>query len=211
MINSAVDVYFFSGCGRCSKGNTPQCKVNHWREVLYALREIITSTELQEERKWGVPCYTFQGKNVLILSAFNERCVVSFFKGSLLKDKLKILQKAGENTKDGRIIPFTSLEDVKKLKPALKEYIQEAIQIEKLNLKPKKSESKELEIPSELKTFFESSPELEKAFFELTKGRQRGYLLYFLSAKQSKTRIARIEKCIPFILKGEGLNEKYMK
>lgn len=210
MKNPQVDSYFKEGCGRCSKFKTPECKVNFWREILCFLRELLLSTELKEERKWGVPCYTYNGKNVVILSAFKDYSVLSFFKGSLMKDKSKILKKPGENTNEGRIITFTSLEEAKALEPVLREYIQEAIEIEKLGLKTEKKE-KELSIPEELKIYFKKFPNLEKSFNSLTQGRKRSYLIYFSGAKQSETRMRRIEKCIPFIQHGIGWNEKQKK
>lgn len=205
-MNQEVDIYFIEGCGRCPLVSTPQCKVHNWTEELKKLRGIIMDCGLTEELKWKVPCYTFQGNNVLILSAFNECCTVSFFKGALLSDSYRILSKPGENTQVARLIRFTSVREVESLETALKAYIYEAIEVEKAGLRGTYEKNPE-PLPEELLQKFTELPELKMAFQALTPGRKRGYILYFSAPKQSKTREARIEKYIPLILHGKGIND----
>lgn len=206
-MNANVDAYFTEGCGRCPLGGTPQCKVHNWTEELKLLRKIILDCGLTEESKWGVPCYTFQKSNVLILAAFNYYCSISFFKGALLSDDHKILTKPGENTQAARLLKFTNVQEIAKLKAIIKAYIFEAIEVEKEGLEVvlKKNLAP---IPVELQTQFDNDPTFRAAFEGLTPGRQRGYILYFSAPKQSKTREARIAKCTPKILNGKGLNDR---
>jgi uncharacterized protein YdeI (YjbR/CyaY-like superfamily) len=210
-MNPKVDAYFVDGCGRCPLGGTPQCKVNNWREPLETLRSIVLESGLTEELKWHVPCYTFQGTNVLLLGAFKENCVISFLNGALLKDAKKVLEKPGENSQAGRIIRFTNVQEVLKLKPTIKAYIREAIQNEKSGLKVNLSAKTELVLPEEFQAMLKKNPALKKAFQSLTPGKQRAYNLYFSAPKQSQTREARIQKCIPKILNGEAIDEEYRK
>lgn len=205
MINS-VDQYLKSGCGRCEFFNTPRCKVNTWRRELTALRDILRNTQLKEEIKWSVPCYTYNGKNVVILTALKDYCALSFFKGSLLKDELGLLHKPGENSQAARVMRFTSLTDINKLKSVIKSYITEAIELEKSGARVSfKKEAPEL--PDELKQKLMENPQLKAAFEKLTPGRQRGYVIYFTQPKQSVTRLSRIDKCTPRILQGKGLHD----
>ncbi|MDF2156349.1 YdeI/OmpD-associated family protein [Algoriphagus sp. CAU 1675] len=206
-MNPKVDLYFIEGCGRCKLGGTPQCKVHTWEDELQELRSIILETGLNEELKWSVPCYTFQGKNLLLLAAFKEYCALSFFKGSLLKDEKKLLHQPGENSQATRQFRFTQLGEIQEMESILKAYIQEAKELEKAGLKVDFKEKKALVFPDELLQKFEENPVLKRAFEALTPGRQRAYTLYFSAAKQSKTRASRIEKCIPQIFEGKGLNE----
>lgn len=193
-MNPNVDVYFNAECGRCSHYNTPQCKVHTWQDELQALRMIVLECPLVEERKWGVPCYTFNDKNLILLGAFKDNCVISFLNGALLKDEHKILVKPGENSRVGRIIRFTNVQDIINLAPQIKAYIMEAIEYEKAGIKVDLSQDNDLNLPEEFIQILEEYPELNKAFYALTPGRQRGYQIYFSGAKQSKTRISRIEK-----------------
>jgi len=172
-----------------------------------ALRTILLDCTLVEESKWGVPCYTYQGNNVLMLAAFKDFCSVSFFKGALLQDEAGILVRAGENTQAARLIRFTSVQDVTARAEILRNYIFEAIEIEKAGLKVEFKPPEELGIPEEFLNRMNQIPALKNAFHALTPGRRRGYLIHFSGARQSKTREARIEKCIPAILSGKGLNE----
>jgi len=206
-MNTNVDLYFIDGCGRCALGGTPQCKVNTWKKELKLLRTIILSCGLNEESKWGTPCYTFQNKNILILAAFKEYCSINFFKGSLLSDAKEILTKPGENSQAGRLLRFTNVKDIIKLESIIKTYIHEAIEIEKAGLKVKFKKATEFAIPEEFQTALNKNPALKSAFYKLTPGRQRGYLLHFSAPKQSKTRDARIEKCTKQILSGKGMND----
>ena len=213
-MNLKVDEYLIDGCGRCSLGGTPDCKVHKWTAELELLRMIVLDCGLTEEVKWGVPCYTVsthadkQEKNVLIVSAFKEYCSISFFKGALLKDVKSILEKPGKNSQAARLIKFTNIEEIKKVEADLKTYIYEAIEVEKAGLRVKFKKNPE-PIPEELESKFEKDPVFKTAFEALTPGRQRGYILYFSAPKQSKTRESRIEKSVGKILNGEGLHDKY--
>ncbi|MCR9066345.1 MAG: YdeI/OmpD-associated family protein [Cytophagales bacterium] len=205
---SQVDHYLAEGCGRCPLGGTPECKVHNWTKELVKLRSIVLECSLTEELKWGAPCYTFQSKNVAMIAAFKDSCVLSFFKGSLLSDKEDILTTPGENTQSARVARFTDLLQIIKHEQSLKALIYEAIEVEKLGLEVKFTASKELEYPEELVLYFKSNPELEEAFKALTPGRKRGYILHFSQAKQSTTRSSRIEKCIPKIMAGKGFQDR---
>jgi uncharacterized protein YdeI (YjbR/CyaY-like superfamily) len=167
----------------------------------------VLESGLTEELKWGVPCYTFESTNIAVVSAFKEYCSLSFFKGALLPDTARILDKPGENTQSARLIRFTSVDEVLAKEPILKEYIQNAIDVERQGLKVDFSAKTQLEFPEELLRKFDELPALQSAFTALTPGRQRGYLLHFSAAKQSKTRTTRIEKCIPKILDGKGFQD----
>ena len=203
-MNPKVDQYLMEGCGRCKFGGTPECKVHNWPEELIKLREILLACGLTEEVKWGVPCYTFEKKNIAIMSAFKEYASLSFFKGALLKDTHGLLDKPGENTQSARLIRFTDVHEIVKMEPVLKAYIHEAIEVEKAGLKVDFKGADEYSIPEEFQKKMDEMPALKEAFEALTPGRQKAYLLYFAGAKQSKTREARVEKYIPKILEGIG-------
>lgn len=200
-----VATYLSEGCGRCSLGGTPECKVHTWQQELIALRRIVLECGLDEECKWGVPCYTFQGKNILMVSALKDSCILSFFKGSLLHDEHGLLSFAGENSQVAKMMRFTRAEDILLLEEQIKNYIFEAVEVEKAGLKVPKSAAPEL--PEELLRKFEEQPAFHAAFEALTPGRQRGYLLHFSQPKQSSTRTTRIEKCLPKIFAGKGMQE----
>jgi len=202
-----VDQYLIDGCGRCKLYKTPQCKVHTWSTELKVLRAIIQDCGLTEELKWSVPCYTFENKNVLILAAFKDYCSVSFFKGALLKDAKKLLSTPGENSQAARQFRFTSVKEIEKLCTNIKAYIKEAIELEKQGKKIEFKQTSEDLMIEELENAFKKNASLKKAFYALTPGRQRGYLLFFSQAKQSATRASRIEKCTAAILKGKGLND----
>jgi uncharacterized protein YdeI (YjbR/CyaY-like superfamily) len=206
-MNPKVDVYFAAGCGRCPLGNTPQCKVHKWDAELEKLRTIVLDCGLDEELKWGIPCYTFEKSNVILLSAFNESCTLSFLKGALLNDADGILKKPGENTQAARVVRFTDVREIARLEPILKAYIYEAVEVEKAGLKVSFKETAEFIVPEEFQTKLDKIPALQTAFGALTPGRRRAYILYFSQPKQSKTRQSRVEKCMPQILAGKGLNE----
>jgi uncharacterized protein YdeI (YjbR/CyaY-like superfamily) len=207
-LNPKVDSYMQVGCMRCELGGTPACKVNDWQEELKELRRILHTTELVEELKWGVPCYTFQGKNILLMSALKEFCTLSFFKGSLLKDPLNILTKPGEHSQAARYLKFTSVEGILDKEAVIKRYLEEAIAIEKAGLKVDFKDTSDYQIPEEFQASLNEDPALKMAFEALTPGRQRGYLLYFSGAKQSQTRSARVEKYIPQIMEGKGFHDR---
>lgn len=204
--NPQVDQYLIDGCMRCKYGGTPQCKVHNWVEELKILRQIVLETGLAEEIKWGVPVYTHKGKNIVTVNALKESANIGFFKGVLLADKQKILQQQG-NLQSDRIIKFTNKDDIEKMEDVLKSYILEAIAIEESGKKVEFKKNPE-PLPDELLQAFEQNPAFKKAFYSLTPGRQRGYIIYFSQAKQSQTRISRIEKYKEYILNGIGLNDK---
>lgn len=182
-------------------------KVPKWQEEMKTLRSIMLNCPLNEELKWGKPCYTFQESNIAIIQGFKAYCAVLFFKGALLKDSRGILVKTGENTQVGRQVRFTNVREIAKLKSVLKSYIQEAIAVEKAGLKVKLKTTADFTVPEEFQTKLNELPELKKAFDALTPGRQKAYLLYFSSAKQAKTRESRVSKCMQRILNGKGLND----
>lgn len=206
-LNPQVDKYLLDGCMRCKYGGTPQCKVNTWREELETLRQIVLETGLNEEIKWGVPVYTHNGKNVVSVAALKDFATIVFFKGVLLTDNQKILQQQG-NLQSNRIVRFTKTTDIKKMKDTLKSYITEAIAIEEQGKKVEFKKNPE-PIPDELLQAFEEDSAFKKAFYSLTSGRQRGYIIYFSQPKQTQTRIGRIEKFKQQIFNGVGLNDKY--
>ncbi len=202
-----VDQYLLEGCGRCKFGGTPDCKVHTWEAELQRLRRILSGSGLKEELKWGVPCYTWEGKNVLVVSAFKAYAALSFFKGVLLKDHHKLLHTPGKNSQASRVLKFTAVEQILELEPIIKACVEEAIEIEKAGLKVEFKKNPE-PIPEELQLELELNPDLKLAFEALTPGRQRGYILYFSAPKQSKTRTARIAKYIPKILTGKGFHDR---
>jgi uncharacterized protein YdeI (YjbR/CyaY-like superfamily) len=205
--NPQVDKYLIDGCMRCKYGGTPQCKVNDWREELELLRQIVLETGLTEEIKWGAPVYTHKGKNIASVGALKESANIGFFKGVLLTDKHKILQQQG-NLQSDRIVKFTNSKEIDKVKDILKDYILEAIAVEESGKKVEFKKNPE-PVPDELIHAFENDPAFKKAFYALTPGRQRGYIIHFSQPKQPQTRIGRIEKYKEQIFKGIGLNDKY--
>jgi uncharacterized protein YdeI (YjbR/CyaY-like superfamily) len=207
-MNPKIDHYLREGCGRCPLGGTPECKVHRWTEELKRLRQLVQDCGLEEELKWGVPCYTFQAKNVLLVSAFREYCALSFFKGSLLSDSHGILKKPGENSQATRLITFMSAGEITEQAAVLKAYVREAIEVEKAGLKVDFQKNPE-PIPEEFQQALQDDPYVRSAFENLSPGRQRGYILYFSQPKQSRTRFARIERSIAKILNGEGLHDQY--
>lgn len=178
-----------------------------WQEEFKKLRMIIRDCGLTEEFKWGKPCYSFQGSNIVLMHGFKEYCALLFIKGALLKDPKGILIQQTENVQAGRQIRFTNVQEIVEREPILKAYIYEAIEAEKSGLQMEFKKTTEYTIPEELQNKLDEIPALKIAFEALTPGRQRGYILYFSQPKQSKTRESRIEKCIQQILKGKGLND----
>jgi len=168
---------------------------------------IILDCGLAEELKWGQPCYTFQGKNIILIHGFKEYCAVLFFKGALLNDPESILIQQTANVQAGRQVRFTGVKEIVKRAPILKAYIYEAIEVEKAGLKVKLKKTSEFKMPAEFKNKLDKNPALKNAFNELTPGRQRAYLFHFSQPKQSKTRESRIEKYMKRILEGKGLND----
>jgi uncharacterized protein YdeI (YjbR/CyaY-like superfamily) len=182
-------------------------KSQPWQEELKQLRAILLDSPLTEEVKWRAPCYTFEGHNVAFIGGFKDNCVLSFIKGALLKDPKGLLTKPGENTQSARVIRFTSLQEIIDLKPTLKAYILEAIELEKSGAKVDFKEKTQLVFPEELQKKFDQDTAFEAAFAALTPGRQRAYNLYFTAPKQSKTRESRVEKYRQQILDGKGMND----
>lgn len=192
-MNSKVDFYF--------------TKEKKWQKEIELLRELALECGLDEVLKWGCPCYVYEDGNVILIHTFKEYCGLLFFKGALLKDPKNILIQQTENVQAARQMRFTSAQEITKLKTAIKSYIKEAIAAEKAGLKVELKKTSEFTMVDEFKQVLKEDAALTKAFKALTPGRQRAYLLFFSSAKQSKTREARIEKSIPDILEGKGLND----
>ena len=182
-------------------------KKGNWQEAFEKLRTIVLSCDLTEELKWGCPCYTFENRNIVLMHGFKEYCALLFFKGALLKDPEGILIQQTDNVQSARQIRFTGAREIVKMKKTLKAYILEAIEVEKAGAKVNLKQTAEFKMPAEFKKALDKSPALKTAFRSLTPGRQRAYLLYFGQAKQSATRLARIEKYKNHILKGNGLND----
>jgi len=180
-------------------------KARKWQEEFGELRKIALSCPLTEEVKWGQPCYSFEGGNVVLIHGFKEYCALLFFKGALLKDPEGMLVQQTGNVQAARQIRFTSLKEITRAAPVLKAYIDEAIEVEKAGMKVEYKKTPEFTMPEEFANVLKRDAALKKAFENLTPGRQRGYLLHFAAAKQSKTRDSRIAKCMPQILAGKGL------
>jgi len=193
-MNPKVDVYI--------------SKEKKWQEELKKLRTIILDCQLTEELKWGVPCYTFQKSNIVLIHVFKEYCAILFVKGALLKDANHILITQTENVQAARQIRFTNVQAIVEMETILKAYIYEAIEVEKAGLKVNYKKTTEFIIPEEFQNKLDESPVLKTAFNALTPGRQRAYILYFSAPKQSKTRESRVEKCMQQILNGKGLNDQ---
>jgi uncharacterized protein YdeI (YjbR/CyaY-like superfamily) len=182
-------------------------KAKKWREEFETLRMIVLNCGLSEELKWGVPCYTFEKSNIVLMHGFKEYCALLFFKGALLKDARGVLIQQTKNVQAARQIRFSNVREIVKLKPTLKAYIHEAIEVEKAGLKVSLKKTTEFKVPEEFQNKLDEFPALKTAFEALTPGRQRAYLLYFSAPKQSRTREARIEKFMQQILDGKGLND----
>jgi uncharacterized protein YdeI (YjbR/CyaY-like superfamily) len=193
-MNPKVDVYI--------------SEAKKWQEELEKLRTIILDCQLTEELKWGVPCYTFQNSNIVLIHVFKEYCAILFVKGALLNDANGILIQQTENVQAARQIRFTNVREIVAIETILKAYIYEAIEVEKAGLKVDFKKTTEYIIPEEFQNKLDEIPALKTAFDALTPGRQRAYILYFSAPKQSKTRESRVEKCMQQILNGKGLNDQ---
>ena len=193
-MNPAVDPFFWNA--------------GTWRAELEALREIALDGPLTEELKWGKPCYTFDGRNVAILQGFRDFCAVLFPKGALLPDPAGILRKPGPNTQAARRVPFRSVAEVDTRRPELRALLEEAIEAEKAGRQVAFADASEFPVPEEFQDQLDSNPALRSAFDALTPGRRKAWLLHFSAPKQSRTRIARVEKCIPAILEGKGPRDR---
>lgn len=192
-MNPAVDFYF--------------SKTDNWQKEINKLRTIVLACGLTEELKWGCPCYTFETRNIVLIHVFKEYCALLFFKGALLKDTDDILVQQTENVQSARQIRFTNVREISSKEAVLKAYIYEAIEVEKAGLKVTLKKTAEFQMAEEFQKALDKKPDLKAAFEALTPGRQRAYLFYFAQPKQAKTRESRVEKCIPQILAGKGLNE----
>jgi uncharacterized protein YdeI (YjbR/CyaY-like superfamily) len=192
-MNPAVDAFFK--------------KATKWQAEFKELRRIVLACQLTEQLKWGQPCYSLDGKNIVLIHGFKEYCALLFFKGALLKDPRHILIQQTENVQAARQVRFTNVREIVALEPALKAYIREAVEVEKAGLKVQLKKTTEFKLPEEFQQKLKENPALKIAFAALTPGRQRGYALYFSSAKQSATRASRVQKCTKQILKGKGLDD----
>ena len=193
-MNPKVDFYFI--------------KAKKWQKEFETLRSIVLDCQLTEELKWGNPCYTFEKKNIVLIHGFKDYCALLFFKGALLKDPKGILIQQTENVQSARQIRFTNVQEIVKLKATLKSYIYEAVKVQESGLKVEFKKTSEFAIPEEFQNKLDKNRALKTAFNTLTPGRQRAYLFYFSSAKQSKTRAARVEKYVEQILDGRGLDDE---
>ncbi len=191
--NPKVDFYF--------------SKEKKWQDEITKMRAIVLSCGLTEELKWGCPCYTLEGQNVVLIHVFKEYCAYLLFKGALMNDEHTILVHQSKNVQSARQIRFTNVSEVTSQQKILKEYLLHAIEIEKSGLKVELKKTEEYDVPVEFEDKLNAMPALKKAFEKLTPGRRRAYLLFFSAPKQSKTREARIEKYIPQIMQGKGLND----
>jgi uncharacterized protein YdeI (YjbR/CyaY-like superfamily) len=191
-MNTKADFYFNKG---------------KWQKETQQLRKIVLDCDLKEELKWGCPCYTFEGKNIVLIHVFKEYCALLFFKGALLNDPENILIQQTENVQSARQIRFTNLKEIVKMAQVIKGYIYQAVEVEEAGLKVPLKKTKDFNIPEEFQKKLIEIPSLKTAFESLTPGRQRAYIFYFSQPKQSKTREARVEKSLPKILDGKGLDD----
>lgn len=208
MNTTSVDAYLRDGCGRCDKYQTPDCKVHLWTKPLVALRALVQDTELAEEMKWGSPCYTLDGKNVVMLVSFKEHCALQFFKGALLEDPAGLLESPGPNSHHVRLLKVRTMADVTKHRAAAKRFLAQAIELERAGAKVQKPAAAATALPDELTRRLAAEPALKKAFDALTPGRQRSHVLHISGAKQAETRERRVDRCAEDILAGRGFNER---
>jgi len=204
-----ASLFFLEGCGRCPKGGTPECKVHRWTTELALLRSWILTLEFKEECKWGVPCYTYQGRNMVMLSVLKDHVVLSFLEGSSLEDPSGLLQKAGPNSVRDRIIRWNSMKALQGSELQVKSLLKQH-QVNKPKSTKGIAPSPEgtPEYPLELQVFLKENPEIAQAFEALTPGRRRGYLLHFAGASQAPTRLRRIQSAVPKILAGKGMQDR---
>ncbi len=207
MNNSSVDAYLLDGCGRCEHYQTPNCKVHLWTDALMALRALVLESGLAEEMKWGSPCYTLDGKNVLMIASFREYCCLSFFKGVLITDDNGLLQSPGPNSRHARLLKFTSVDEVTKHRESIVRLINQAVEVERSGQKVTTGDEPAA-LPAELEERLEGDAMLRDAFDALTPGRQRSYIIHISGAKQSETRERRVEQCVPKILIGKGFHDR---
>ena len=207
MMTQSIEVYLEQGCGRCKLAATPACKVVKWQKELSALRQLVLSTGLEETIKWGVPCYVLKGKNVALIHAFKDYCGLLFIKGSLMHNDHGLLIQQTDQVQAGRQMRFTNLKQIQDNEAHIINSLYEAIDIEKSGKKIAFKPVDAYEVPQEFVDFCVQNEAFDKAFKALTPGRQKGYLLFFNGAKQSKTRLDRILKYQVAIMLGKGLND----
>jgi uncharacterized protein YdeI (YjbR/CyaY-like superfamily) len=179
-----------------------------WRDELVALRRIVLDCDLTEELKWRQPCYTVDGKNVAIISAFTSYCALSFFKGALLSDPDGVLVVPGPNSRSARLVRFTDTDRIAELEPTLRAYLREAVELERAGRRVDFAATRELPLPDELRDRLDASPEVRRAFEALTPGRRREYVMHVSAAKRAATRVSRVDACVPRILAGKGLRDR---
>lgn len=201
---TTVDAYLLEGCGRCSDFQTPACKVHRWHPLLVRLRALALEAGLEEHVKWGIPCYTHEGRNLVTVAAFRDEAALSFFVGEHLPDPGGILELPGPNTRQARIVRLRSEEQLAEREAALRDLLAAVVRLP-LPAPPAREET---ELPEELTDLLAGDPDLAAAFEALTPGRQRSFALHVGGAKQAKTRASRAERCIPKILAGKGFNER---
>jgi uncharacterized protein YdeI (YjbR/CyaY-like superfamily) len=208
MINrTSVDAYLKDGCGRCEHYQTPACKVHLWTGALVALRALVRASGLVEEMKWGSPCYTLEGKNVVMIVSFRDHCSLSFMKGQALVDDDGVLESAGPNSRFVRMVKFRSVADVDARRVTIVNLLSQAIALERAGTKvvvPVDDDP----LPDELQARFDDDRALHEAFVALTPGRRRSHVLHIAGAKQTETRARRVERCATDILAGRGFNER---
>lgn len=207
MITTDVDVFLADGCGRCEQFATPACKVRRWPEVLAELRALLLDSGLTEEMKWGSPCYTDDGRNVVMLGALKDGCALGFFKGALLADPDGLLESPGPNSQAARQLRFRSVDEVRAKGEATRAFLAQAIAVERSGAKVAFREAPEPE-PEELTAVLDADPAARAAFDALTPGRRRSHILHVLGAKQAATRRVRAERCLPKILAGKGFLDR---
>jgi len=208
-MTQTIDVFLADGCGRCSKFATDACSVRRHQSQIQLLRQIALEVFDEENMKWGSPCYSYQNKNVVILHSFKDFFGFTFFKGALLSDAEGILVQQTENTHASRLLRFSELNEIIEKQELIRAYLFEALEIEKAGLKVTPKPAETLILPEELLAAFAQDASFKQAFESLTPGRQKNYVRHFAEAKQSSTKITRIEKYKPFIFKGIGMDEAW--
>lgn len=204
----SVDAYLRDGCGRCDNYRTPACKVHRWTKELEVLRALVVASGLTEEMKWGSPCYTLDGKNVVMLVSFKESCSLQFFQGAALVDDDGALESPGPNSQLVRFVRFRSFDDVRARQKLAQRLLDQAIALERGGKKLAPRKGKTEPMPVELARRLEGDAALARAFDGLTPGRKRSHVLHVSGAKQSETRERRVDRCVPNILAGRGFNER---
>jgi uncharacterized protein YdeI (YjbR/CyaY-like superfamily) len=204
---TSVDAYLQDGCGRCEHYTTPACKVLRWTDALVHLRALLLAEGLDEEMKWGSPCYTVGGKNVLMLISLKESCGISFFKGAALADDAGLLESAGPNSQLGKLVRFRSIDEVRARHEGVVGLVRQAVALERAGTKVARPAAA-LTVPGELEACLAADPALRAAFDALTPGRRRSHILHVSGAKGTETRARRAEKCAEDIRSGKGFNER---